>query len=334
MISTRQIVAYALVALGALWLLIEVGFVPPSLTRALLEWWPLLLIGLGLDFVLPANKRGPLPITVYAATGILLISLFGISAPKAVTEQEFQRPIPPDARSLTALIELGAVRSNIQAAEPGTAVEAEFEGQSPSKVELTGTTELQFEIRRGRPTFQFGRRASWDIELTPTLPTALDVRSGSGSAQLDLGQFDLTAFTLDAGSGSTDLTLPGGGRYYRADIEAGSGRLDARVEAGASLDLALQTRSGSVNLQVGEGTDLQLHLATRSGAVTIDLPDNAPIRIEILDDGSGRVRVPDYLTRRSGNGDTGVWQSDSFERGGRVINVTVVEAGSGSITFR
>lgn len=333
MIGTRQIVAYALVALGALWLLIEVGFVPPSLTRALLEWWPLLLVGIGLDFVLPADKRGPLPITVYAAAALVVIAMFGISTPGASTEQEFHRPLPPEATSMSALLELGSVRTTIGPADPGTAVEAEFEGQTPSKVELTGTTELQFELRRGRPTFQFGR-SSWEVELSPTLPTALDVRGGSGSTKLDLADFDLTAFTLDAGSGSTDLTLPGRGRFYRADIDTGSGSLSLDVQEGASLDLALQSRSGSVNMRIGEGTDLLLNLATRSGSVTIDLPDDAPIRIDIRDDGSGRVRVPGYLTRRSGSGDTGVWESNSFERGGRVINVTVVDVGSGSITFR
>lgn len=334
MASTRHIIAYALVAFGALWLLIEIGFVPPRLTSALLEWWPLLLVGLGLDFVLPDGKRGPLPITVYAAAAILVIALFGISSPSAVTEQEFERPLPPQATSLTALIELGSARSSVGPADPGVAVDAEFQGPQPSKVDLTGTTDLQLEIRRGRGSFLSFRRAEWEIELAPSLPTALDIRSGSGAASLNLSRFDLTALSLGAGSGSTDLTLPGGGRLYSADISSGSGRLGLAVGSGASLDLTLQTRSGSVHLDVGDSTDLQLTLATGSGAVTIDLPDDSPIRIQILDDGSGRVNVPRHLDRRSGSGDTGVWQSATFERGGRVIDVTVVDVGSGSITFR
>lgn len=331
--STRQIFAYALVAIGALWLLIEVGFVPPSVTGALLEWWPLLLIGFGLDLVLPSNRRGPLPITVYAAASILLVAVFGISAPAGATSDEFQRQAPPEARSMNALLELGAAKSTIGPAAEGEAVSAQFRGQTPAKVELAGSTDLQFELRRGRSTIQFGR-ATWNIGLSPTLPTALDVRAGSGSVALNLSEFDLTSFTLDAGSGSTSLALPGGGRYYRADVDAGSGQLRLDVQPGASLDLALQTRSGSVIMGIGEGADVLLTLATRSGSVTIDLPQGAPIRLEILDDGSGSVRVPAYLTRRSSNGDTGVWQSSAFERGGRVINITVVDVGSGSITFR
>ncbi len=333
MVSTRQVIAYALVALGALWLLIEIGFVPPSLTQALLEWWPLLLVGLGLDFVLPADRRGPLPVTVYAAAALLVIALFGISAPTRAADSEFERPLPPEARSMRALLELGSVTSTLGPAGSDVAVEAEFDGQAPGKVELTGTTDLQFELRRGRPTFQFGR-AKWQIELNPDLSTVLDVRAGSGRARLDLAEFDLTQLTLDAGSGRTELTLPGGGRYYGADIEGGSGRLEVEVMSGASVDLALRTRSGRTDLRIDEGSDVLLNLVSGSGAVNIELPDDAPIRVEIRDDGSGRVRMPGRLERRSGSGDTGVWQTESFQRGGRVINITVVDAGSGSITFK
>lgn len=333
MVGTRQVIAYALIALGALWLLIEIGFVPPSLTQALLGWWPLLIVGVGLDFVLPADRRGPLPITAYAAAAILVIALFGISAPVRAVDSEFERPLPPDASTMTALLELGSASSTLAPAEPETAVEAEFDGQAPGKVELTGSTDLQFELRRGRPTFQFGR-ASWEIELNPNLRTLLDVRGGSGRARLDLAEFDLTQLILDAGSGRTELTLPGGGRFYSASVEGGSGRLELDVMEGASLDLGLRTRSGRTDLRIREGSDVQLELATGSGSVNVELPRDAPIRVEILDDGSGRVRMPNRLERRSGSGDTGVWQTASYQQGGRVINVRVVNAGSGSITFK
>ena len=106
--GTRQAFAYVLLAAGALWLLIEIGFVPPSLTLALLDWWPLLLLGLGLDVILPPARRGPLPVTVYAALVILIIALFGLSGDQLGSNEAFQRPIPEGARSLTANIEAGA----------------------------------------------------------------------------------------------------------------------------------------------------------------------------------------------------------------------------------
>jgi len=332
--GTRQLLAIALVAIGALWLLIEIGFVPPSLTRALLHWWPLLLVGFGLDLAIPASKRGPAPITVYAAAAILLIALTTRGQTPTTPEAAYRQPLPANARSMTAIIELGSVKSSLGPADPGVAVNAEFDAHAPSKVELTGATDLQFELRRPRSTLFDFSRSEWQVQLTPEVPLTLDLRTGSGTANVDLRQFDITSLIVDSGSGSTHLQLPGGGTYYRADVGTGSGSTNLTVDAGASLDLILQTGSGSVNVAIDEGTDLQLVLATRSGAVTLDLPDDAPIRVEIQDDGSGRVRLPNYLNRRSGTGDTGTWQSQTYERGGRVINITVVDVGSGSITFR
>lgn len=333
MSATRQTLAYALLALGALWLLIEIGFVPQSLTNAMLEWWPLLLVGLGLDIVLPSARRGPLPITAYAAAAILVIAVFGLAGRQAAPTT-YSHALPPSARTLTAEIELGSIATTIGAARQGLAVEAELDGVQPGKVELSGAADLEFEFSRGRGGMFDFRRTKWSIDLTPALPLALELRSGSGSVTADLTSHDLSALLLDAGSGSVTMSLPGGGRYYRAEIDGGSGSMTLDVDARASLDLALQTHTGATRLSVGEGTDLQLTLSTRSGSVDIDLPDDAPIRIEVQDDGSGRLRIPDYLGRRSGSGETGVWQSSTFERGGRVINITVVQAGSGSITFR
>lgn len=333
MTTTRQVFAYALVALGALWLLIEIGFVPQSLTAALFTWWPLLLLGVGLDLVLPPSKRGPLPVTIYAAAVILLLGLLGVGG-ATTTDTTFARPLPGSARSMTAELELGSAPTTVDAAKEGMAVEATFEGSTPREVELTGEGHLEFELSRGRTAgFNFAR-TNWHVGLTPNLPLDLSINAGSGATTLELQELDLTALNLETGSGRTDLTLPGGGRYYEASIRSGSGRLNVNVEPGASLDLSLHSRSGAVDLTIGDGSDLQLTLASRSGAVAIDLPDDAPIRIEVKDDGSGRLRVPGHLQRRSGSGDTGVWESSSYQRGGRVISITVEDAGSGSITFR
>lgn len=332
--STRQMIAYALVAIGALWLLIETGFVPPRLTAALFAWWPLLLVGLGLDLVIPKAKRGPLPVTFYAAGAILLLALLGVPATRAAATQEYSEALPLSARSMAATITLGSTPTTVGSAPSGVAVQGEFVGEPPGLVSLNGAERLELELRAGRGSpFRLGR-SHWSVALTPALPLDLELRTGSGASTLQLQDLDLSSLTLESGSGRTSVTLPGGGQYYAAAIGSGSGRLDVQVQPGASLDLTLQTGSGAANLTIGEGSDLQLTLSARSGAVTVDLPDEAPIRLEVLSDGSGRLNVPPYLTRRSGNGDKGVWESAAYANGGRVLNITVADARSGSITFR
>jgi hypothetical protein len=177
-------------------------------------------------------------------------------------------------------------------------------------------------------------RGRWAIGLPTGLPVDLAITARSADTTVDLTHVSLDELAIDAGSGSLSSALPGVGSVYRADVSGGSGHIELSVAPGASLDLKARLRSGSTDVFVGEGTDLRLALGTGSGPVTLDLPDTAPIRLTITDDGSGRVTLPNYLVRRSGNGDTGVWESHNLDQGGRVIDVVVNEAGSGAITFR
>jgi len=332
--ASRPLLAYVLLAIGTLWLLVEVGFVPPRLTLALLEWWPLLLVALGLDLLVPAARRGPLPVTVYAASGILLLGVLGVSGRRATAAEPLEHALQPDMRSLTALIDPGSARARIGPAAAGELVTAAFEGPAPAEARVTGDSEPTLTLRQGRTRGPQLRRLAWDVALTAELPLDLTLRTGSGGAETDLTALDLAGLTVDGGSGALELALPGGGRFYRVGLTTGSGSARVRVAPGASLDIDADTGSGSLHLEVGHSTDLQLTLDAGSGAVTLDLPDDAPIRLDVTDDGSGRLNLPGYLVRRSGSGDTGVWQSAAFERGGRVILVRVVGAGSGSITVR
>lgn len=335
MIARRHLPAFALLAIGALWLLIETGFVPTGLTLALLRWWPLVLVALGLDLIVPAGSRGPLPFALYAVAFVLVVGLFGLAGRERAPVEHYAEALPPEARSLDAYLELGRARATITAAGPGELVAAEFNGLDPGRVSLTGTEELELRVTRGRtgPWLQLGR-ATWDVALTPQLPTRLTIDGGSGGAAIDLTGFDLSAVDLDGGSGATELRLPGDGRYYQAVVAGGSGALRVSVAPGASLDLTASTRSGGLRLEVGRESDMQLTLRTGSGSVILDLPDDAPIRLEVNDDGSGRLNLPGFLERVSGSGDTGVWHSAALERGGRVVSVQLLDVGSGSVTVR
>ena len=92
--------------------------------------------------------------------------------------------------------------------------------------------------------------------------------------------------------------------------------------------------SGPTSIFIGEGSDVRLTLETGSGPLDLDLPDSAPIRLTVRDDGSGPLRLPRFLERRSGSGDTGVWESASLRDGGRVIDIVLEEVGSGPVTVR
>lgn len=359
----RTLLALALLAAGALWLLVATGFVPTALLDVLASWWPLFLVGGGLDLLLPRYRPLRIPYTAIASLVVVVLALLGVTlrGPNSVA---YRIDLGTAARTASVTLRLGSAPTTVHAATGRNVFEASFTGDPSGDITLDGSrvdslgaahrtddpsaaadgTQLAPGASSSRPVIEvrprrgttatFLARSDWSVGLPTALPVALDVAAGSAATTLDLTTTALTALSLDAGSGSLHADLPGLGATYTATVTGGSGSVELWIAPGASLDLDGRFRSGSADIRVGEGSDMRLSLRTGSGALTLDLPDTAPIHLDVRDDGSGRLTLPAYLTRRSGSGDTGVWVSDTLDRGGRVIDVRIEQVGSGSITIR
>jgi hypothetical protein len=130
------------------------------------------------------------------------------------------------------------------------------------------------------------------------------------------------------------MSLPGQVDSYRATVNGGSGATRINVPSGASLELTLDTGSGPTQVTLPPSGRVRVTLRSGSGPVTFDVPSGAAVRLEAQGDGSGPLRVAPFLTRRSGSGDTGVWESSGATGTSAEILITVASAGSGSITLR
>src|SRR5690606_14861991 len=248
-------------------------------------------------------------------------------------DAEVHRELSPQTRRVTFDLDLGAHATHVApAASASTLVRASFAGEPVGRVDVRDGAEASVRVRPERETLMtLGRRR---LGVPRAVPLALAVAAGSGPVTLDLVGTQLASLELDAGSGSVVLDLPGGGEPYAVDIDGGSGALEARVAPGASLDMRADLGSGAASVFVGEGSDARVVLRLGSGPLDLDLPDSAPIRLTVEDDGSGPLRLPSFLERRSGRGDTGVWESASLRDGGRVIEVVLERVGSGRVTVR
>jgi hypothetical protein len=332
--NRRSLLALVLVAAGALWLLVQVGFVPTTLLSVMATWWPVLLVGAGLDLVAPRLRPLKLPFTAFASLIIIGLALVGVTL-ATVTDTTHVVDRDPGLYTAHIDIELGSAPATIGRVEDGSLITARFEGQPQGEVVSRRGTLGSIEVRpvpgNGVPFLGRGR---WTIGLPTGVPVTLTLAGRSGDTSLDLTRISVDDLEIEAGSGDVSADLPGLGAVYRADVSAGSGSLEIRVAPGASADISARLRSGTTALFVGEGTDMRLELRAGSGSVTLDLPDTAPIRLNVEDDGSGRLTLPAFLERRTGSGDRGVWESGNLDQGGRVIEVTIREAGSGAITVR
>lgn len=333
-LNSGTVFALVLVGAGTLWLLVQIGFVPEVLVSVVATWWPLFLVGAGLDLVLPRYRPASVPFTAIAGLIVVVLALLGFTRYAASdTILAVERFPGVDAADIS--VRLGSASTTIGATNDDSLLTAQFVGQPRGEVVSRSGPLTTIEVRPlPRETPSFFSRGNWTIGLPTELPVNLSLTGGSGSLTVDLTAVGLEDLLIDVGSGELYADLPGVGTVYSATVSGGSGSATMRVAPGASVDMEARFRSGAADLFVGEGTDMRLRLRTGSGAVTLDLPDTAPIRLIVDDDGSGRLSVPGFLSRRSGSGDTGVWESRNLDLGGRVIEVAIVVAGSGAITVR
>jgi hypothetical protein len=328
----RRLVAILLIAGGALWLLVAIGFIPPRLLFALLGLWPFLAIGIGLDLLIE-KKPFDLPFTALAIVAMVLIAL--IRPASAPFEARFVEPIDGAERAQIRL-DLASAPTTLRPLVGSDLFRADIIDRGEVSFESDGDRMRSIELgARNAQGFGIapGVTPSWELRLGTGVPVALEIDVASGRADIDLSGVRLETLALDGGSGALQLTLPATGSAYAATLDLGSGGSELSTDPGAELALRASTGSGASRWTVAPGTQLALDLDTGSGSVTIDLPDGADILLRVSDDGSGSLRIPDFLERLDGRGDTGAWRSRSAD-GAPAIVITVEDVGSGALSFR
>lgn len=335
-LTDRQRLAVALIALGALWLLGSLGLFPTGFLVRALAWWPLLLIGLGLDLVMPERAPRGVPFVVLAVLLALVLALPGPWRAPAERERAFAEPVGGAERARIVL-ELGSPPTELRSLDdPATLFEAVIRDRADVRFEVSGRDRKSIALsRRGRPWRGPAGDASWDLGIGPAVPVDLTVDGGSGGAVLDLSGVRLERLRVDGGSGPVELALPGAdaeGPEQDAEVDGGSGPVRLRIAPGARGEWRVDGGSGPVDVTLAEGVRGRLVLEGGSGPIRLDLPDGAPVALDVDDDGSGSLRVAAWLARTEGSGDTGRWRAGAD--GDPPLRVVVEDAGSGSIEVR
>jgi hypothetical protein len=350
-----------LIAVGAIWLLNNLGWLPTPSLWLLPRLWPLLLIAVGLDLLV--GRRWP---ALGALVGLALVGLviavlfFGARWGLSGDEQAFAPGWP--------VIHLngGQAQTDSYTAPLGSATSARLElhlqqGRTTVKA-LTGSTDLiqarlthigpvNFQVSGDREKTVLLDQDSadaitrwfasgdlpWDISLSPAIPLDLQISGGSGSANLDLSQLKLSALQLNSGSGSTEALLPAGqdsATPYKARLRSGSGSARVVLPANAAVDLECTSGSGSLTMSIGEKSQVTANLQSGSGSVSVGLPAQAAVRVDVRSRGSGSVSLPSSLKRVSGSDKgAGVWETagfDSADAAGRIV--LTISSGSGSVS--
>ncbi len=339
-----------LIGVGVIWLLGSLNLLPVPSLRLLLRLWPLALVFIGLYILI--GRRSPIIGGLIGISFIVLaIALFflaptlGLEPEGELKTLQFSEPLG-GATTANITLDLDRYPTTIDSlSSPTMLIEAELDTATDVSFSARGNQEkiVRVEPAGGYSFFVFDwdsllmSDASWEIGLSPDVSMDLFVDVGSGSANLDLMDLDLSNLEVDGGSGSTTLTLPASASLYTANIDGGSGSFDIEIEDDAKIDFAIDVGSGSFNIVIGKSSTIEAEIDGGSGSLTINIPKNAGVRVIIRNSGSGSVHIPGNYTLVDDLGDDdrdiGIWESDGYNDATHRVEITF-DPGSGSFRLR
>lgn len=233
-----------LVAVGILFLLVNLGVVGREIWRDVWRFWPALLILLGLDLL---GGRGSIGRAVGSLFSVLVLVaaafvLFHLFAPDAwITEvQSLSQPLSGASSAQIVLACDGCSITLDGASSQGTLIEGVVALRRDDRLHQALREDggvLRFELQSD-PLLPFLLTASrsehtWDLRVSNELPLALSIEAGP-SIDLDLEGLQIDRADLSTEEGVTTLRLP---RTGHTIVYVGGDELWLRVPEGLGVRL-------------------------------------------------------------------------------------------------
>jgi len=250
---------------GAVLLMSNLGYIPQFSWNILWRLWPLALIALGIEIIFGRQSRvgailsGFLILVLMA--GAVALAFFAPDIPyfNKFTQQSdwhtehIEHPLG-EIENATVTIDWTSVRGSLSALNDSPnliAGDITFQGDLIFDANTRGgqadvTVDSRFTGTWFSPGFVNAPDAKWDISLTPNVPLALNLDSGSGSCDFDLSDLQLSSLFLDGGSGSIELSLPAESTF-QAIIDGGSGSMTIHIPNSVGVRVEIDSGSGSFN---------------------------------------------------------------------------------------
>ncbi|MFW6029591.1 MAG: toast rack family protein [Halanaerobiales bacterium] len=233
-----------LIGLGIIFLLNTIGVIRGVNWSLLLDFWPVIIIIIGLDIILKNTKLWWLTSVVLVS---LVLALFLINNGSGISTNGYQYNLPFISQSDSAVYKQDlSLDEDINQLE----VKVDFAAGrlSFSRVEdLTNLFESHLQYNQGRPNFDYhiedkygylsieekeknqrwlniSGRNEWSLKLNPNIPLEITVNSGAGDFNFDLEDLIITNISLNSGAGNVMLRL--GEITETVKINSAAGNID------------------------------------------------------------------------------------------------------------
>jgi hypothetical protein len=251
-----------LITLGVIFLLSNLGLLNWNVWDLIWRLWPVLLIAIGLDLLF--GRRSALGALISL---VLVIALIGgavwyaatqlpIATGQALTTDRIAQE-RADATSADVRISFGAGQLRIGALKdsgnliegtvvtgPGERVLRDFRvegGVARLALHSEGVPLGPWPWRRHE------QERRWSLDLSPSVPMALNVSTGVGESLIDLSALKVTDLKVSSGVGKTEVKLPSRGRV-QAKISGGVGQLIITIPEGMAARIHASAGIGGVSV--------------------------------------------------------------------------------------
>lgn len=318
-----------LIGVGAVVLLDNLGVINMS-WQALLRFWPVLLIIIGLDVIFGRRSRfGGLVVALaalFALGGLIWVAsspqrteALGIRAPIGGREVSgsIQEPLQ-DVKQLQVNIDL-SISELVIGAQPGKQYAAQGDYSTDSVVEPSARYEthgkrgdLTITQPSGRLSFLPGlnNQNRISVNLPAGVPIDLTVSDDMGGLTLDLSKLDVRSLTVNNSMGQVTVILPQNAEMDTVSVSADLGSVTVSAPGGATINtrsLQIKSDSGAVTLSLPTVGSLgDVNVGSDLGSIQVKAPGDASLNMKSLDveGGSGAVNVT--LPREGDLGDVTV----------------------------
>ena len=318
-----------LIGLGLVWLLVNLGLLPGWNWFGLWRLWPLFLIAIGLDLLIARRSAWIGALVALATLALVLLvvlagGLLGYSSSRVeVVTERFSEAIG-SAESAEIELDLSVGPTQIYALDDGELLfDAEVTHIGVMEFSASGRQSKSIQLIQRELDFSFGL-----LDLVDRDEMAWDV-----------GITPLIPVRLEIGGGVGDAELLLEDLLLEdLVLDVGVGDLKLELPAGEE-EYSVQLDGGVGQTQIGiePGASVTLSIDGSVGDVRIDVPPDAEVRVE-ADTGVGDVQLPDSFRRVSGSdesfvGDSGVWETAGYS--GAVVRITIVlDGGIGDFTVQ
>lgn len=295
--ADRIILGIALLFVGIVWVLVNVGMLSAQAAFQLWRYWPLLLVLWGVSLILGRGGGlsgclvGLLVFLIIAAAVFSFVPPF-INSPSArLVESSFS---VGEDEAITS-VELNFTQHAgefILKSKPPTSIGKQlvevrvnsFTTPDSMRSNVNGSAILT--VREAEMPVRWGGHGSrFDVSIREQLPAEINIRTGAGRAELDMSYLQVSRLNLTAGAGDISIVLGEG--------------------------------NGSVNVQSGAGN------------ITVYIPERTGVRLRV---NGGLVSVRSENARVSQRGNR-YYESEKLEEKPAVIELNIT-AGAGMITLR